>query len=60
MKKEYLRLNTFNMGSDQNFKGFYAENKALLKEYVDLRVNLVKLQAVKVLSKSFGLVIVIF
>lgn len=48
------------MGSDQHFKGFYAENKALLKEYVDLRINLVKLQAVKTLSKSFGLVIVIF
>lgn len=50
----------FNMGSNQNFKDFYAENKALLKEYIDLRVNLVRFQAIKVLSKSFSLVIVIF
>ncbi len=48
------------MATDQNFKGFYAENKALLKEYIDLRLNLIKLQGIKVASKSLGLLIVIF
>ena len=48
------------MGSDKDFKGFYTENKALLKEYVDLRVKLVKLQIIKILSRSFSLIMVIF
>jgi hypothetical protein len=48
------------MGSEKDFSGFYAENKALLKEYIDLRLKLIKLQGIKILSRSLSSVIVIF
>jgi len=45
------------MGTDQDFSGFIKENKGLAKEYVETRITLAKLQAVKVLSRSLGLLI---
>jgi hypothetical protein len=47
------------MGSEKDFSGFYSENKALLKEYIDLRLKLVKLQGIKILSRSLSLAMVI-
>jgi hypothetical protein len=47
------------MGSEKDFSGFYAENKALLKEYLDIRLRLFKLQGVKILSRSLSSLIVI-
>jgi hypothetical protein len=48
------------MSSEKDFSDFYAENKALLKEYLNFRLRLFKLQGVKVLSRSLSSVIVIF
>ena len=45
------------MGTDQDFSGFIKENKSLAKEYVETRITLAKLQAVKVLSRSLGMLI---
>lgn len=48
------------MDSNTTFRDFIRENKALLREYVDLRVRLFKLQAVKILSRSLGMLILIW
>ncbi|MDX2045212.1 MAG: hypothetical protein SFU87_00405 [Chitinophagaceae bacterium] len=47
------------MASQQDFAGFFKENKQLLKEYIDVRAGLLKLQAVKILSRSLSLLLVI-
>jgi hypothetical protein len=46
------------MGTDQNFQSFFGETKSLLKEYMDLRIRLVKLQAIGIISRAMSLVIV--
>ncbi|NJO25376.1 MAG: hypothetical protein HC867_05760 [Bacteroidia bacterium] len=38
---------------------FFKENKQLLKEYIDVRGELLKLQAIKILSRSLSLLLVI-
>jgi hypothetical protein len=47
------------MAYQQDFAGFFKENKQLLKEYIDVRAELLKLQAVKILSRSLSLLLVI-
>jgi hypothetical protein len=47
------------MGSEKDFSGFYAENKALLKEYLDIRLRLFKLQGIKILSRSLSSLMVV-
>lgn len=42
------------MDSNEDFKGFYQENKALVKEYIDLRMKLLRLQGVRLASKSLA------
>jgi polyferredoxin len=48
------------MSTEKDFTGFYEENKALLKEYFEVRFNLLKLQSVKVISRTLSRLIVIF
>jgi hypothetical protein len=48
------------MSTEKDFSGFYEENKALLKEYFEVRFNLLKLQSVKVISRTLSRLIVIF
>lgn len=43
------------MDTQQNFKGFYRENKSLVKEYIDLRFRLFRLQGVRLASKALAL-----
>jgi hypothetical protein len=47
------------MSTNKNFSGFYAENKALLSEYLEIRLRLVKLQGIKALSRSLGMLFAI-
>lgn len=48
------------MSTTKNFSGFYAENKALLSEYLEVRLRLVKLQGIKALSRSLGMLFALF
>jgi predicted membrane protein len=48
------------MNTEKDFSGFFQENKTLLKEYFELRFQLIKLQGVKILSRLMSLLIVIF
>ena len=48
------------MSTEKDFTGFYQENKALLKEYLEIRFNLLKLQGIKSISRILSLLIVIF
>jgi hypothetical protein len=48
------------MSSKETFFSFFSENKALLKEYLDIRLDLVRLQGTRVLSRTFSLVMVVF
>ena len=48
-------LNLASMSTDKNFSAFFNENKALLREYLELRVRLFKLQVIKAMSRSLGL-----
>jgi hypothetical protein len=43
------------MGTDKSFSSYYSESKGLLKEYVEVRVKLLKLQLIKALSRSLGM-----
>jgi hypothetical protein len=47
------------MSTEKDFTGFYQENKALLKEYLEIRFNLLKLQGIKSISRILSLLIVI-
>ncbi len=46
------------MSSKETFFSFFSENKALLKEYIDTRIELIKLQGTRTLSRTFSLVMV--
>jgi hypothetical protein len=46
------------MSSKETFFSFFSENKALLKEYIDTRLELIKLQGIRALSQGFSLVMV--
>jgi len=43
------------MSTDKSFSGFFNENKALLQEYLEVRVKLFKLQVIKAMSRSLSL-----
>ena len=45
------------MSQTDNLGTFFSENKRLLREYVDTRIQLLKLQSVKTLSKSGGFLV---
>ena len=47
------------MDTQKDFTGFYQENKALLKEYLENQVGILKLHTIKVTSRVVGLVVVI-
>ncbi|MET0242592.1 MAG: hypothetical protein ABW174_03950 [Flavitalea sp.] len=42
------------MSQPDNLGSFFSENKTLLKEYVETRISLIKLQGVRTLSKTGG------
>lgn len=48
------------MSTDKNFAGFFNENKSLVREYLDVRVKLLKLQAIKATSRSLGILFTVF
>jgi hypothetical protein len=48
------------MSSKETFFSFFSENKALLKEYIDTRLELIKLQGVRILSRTISVVMIIF
>jgi len=48
------------MSSKETFFSFFSENKALLKDYVDTRLDLIKLQGVRTLSRTISVVMVTF
>jgi hypothetical protein len=45
------------MSSSESFGSFFRENTALLKEYVETRIEIYRLQGVRVFSKSAGFLI---
>ena len=46
------------MYDKDKFSTFYRDNKDLLKEYIEIRMDLIRLQGVRMLSRSFSLVMV--
>lgn len=48
------------MPTKETFFSFFSENKALLKDYLDTRIELIKLQGVRALSRTISVVIVTF
>jgi hypothetical protein len=48
------------MSTDKNFSSFFSENKSLVREYLDVKVKLLKLQAIKASSRSLGMVFTVF
>jgi hypothetical protein len=42
------------MGQPENLGSFFQDNKTLLKEYIETRLDIFKLQAIRVTSKSAG------
>ncbi len=45
------------MAQPENLGSFFAENKKLLKDYLETRIALLRLQSVRTLSKSAGTLI---
>ena len=48
------------MSSKETFFSFFSQNKALLKEYIDTRLELIKLQGVRTLSRTISAIMIIF
>ncbi len=48
------------MSSKESFFSFFSENKALIKEYIDTKLELIKLHGVKTLSRTISVVMIIF
>jgi hypothetical protein len=48
------------MSSKETFFSFFSQNKALLKEYIDTRLELMKLQGVRTLSRTISAIMIIF
>lgn len=47
------------MRTEKDLNDFYRENKALLKEYIELRMELFRMHAVRMISKSISMMAVI-
>jgi len=48
------------MNTEKDFSGFYHENKTLLKEYLETRFTILKLQGIRTISRTMSMVIIIF
>jgi hypothetical protein len=48
------------MSSKETFFSFFSENKALIKEYIDTKIELIKLHSVRTLSRTISVVMIIF
>jgi len=47
------------MASEQNLGDFYKENKKLIADYIDTRIELLKLGAIKITAKSLSALLLI-
>jgi uncharacterized membrane protein len=45
------------MSQPENLGAFFRENKQLLKEYVETRIEIVRLQGIRMFSKSMGFMV---
>jgi len=45
------------MSTKSTFSDFFSENKSLLKEYAETRLELIKLQGIRVVSRGFSLML---
>jgi len=45
--------------SEETFNDFYQENRKLLAEYLDTRLQLLRLLAIRILSRTFSMFIVV-
>jgi len=48
------------MSSNETFFSFFSENKALIKEYIDTKLELIKLHGVRTLSRTISVVMIVF
>jgi len=48
------------MSSKETFFSFFSQNKALIKEYIDTRLEILKLQGVRTLSRTISVIMIIF
>ena len=46
--------------SQENLFGFYEENKKLVNEYIENRLEIFRLKSIKVLSKTLSILLLIF
>ena len=54
-----LNCDEFRIMSDkETFSAFFRENRALLREYLELRMDLFRLQGIRVISRSFSMLVV--
>jgi hypothetical protein len=54
----YLVMNSTHMEERDDLAGFIRSTRRLLREYVDLRLGLLRLQAIRTLSRVFSLLMV--
>lgn len=47
------------MSNSETFKDFYQENSKLLKEYIDTRLELLRLHSIKTLSRTLSMLILV-
>ena len=48
------------MPQPSNFGDFYEENKSLVNDYLETRINLIKLQSLRSLSRILSVLIILF
>jgi hypothetical protein len=48
------------MSSKETFFSFFSQNKALIKEYIDTKLEILKLQGVRTLSRTISVIMIIF
>ena len=48
------------MSSKETFFSFFSQNKALIKEYIDTKLEIFKLQGVRTLSRIISVIMIIF
>lgn len=48
------------MSTNETFRDFYQENSKLLKEYLDARLELLRLTSIRTLSRTLSMLILVF
>jgi hypothetical protein len=54
----YIRDEFQSMHPRDDFSTFFRENKTLIREYIDLRTDLLRLQGVRLMARSFSFLMV--